>query len=179
MDGQSPTPSELTAAPAAEIPEAVAPVPTSAPRQPPARFIPDPDLDGTLNENTLPYDGSPELYLRLVANPFLAALGLLGWVLVMGMIIRGGPGPYSPLAALLTLASLALLPRLLHYHCLDCGRTGQLTAWRRHVCPGVVARRFDGRDRRFRGPTPYIQVLLWLWLCAALLVIWQVGVLRR
>jgi hypothetical protein len=139
----------------------------------------EPELDATISETSMPYEPMPEVYLRLVANPFLGAFGLLVWLVLMYAIYRGVAGPFSLMAAVLALASLALLPHLLHYHCLDCGRTGRLSAWRRHICPTVVARRFEGRERIFRGPSPTVQVLLWLWLLATLLLVWQAQNWRR
>ena len=142
------------------------------------RMLPDPDLDATTSERNLPYEAQPEMFLRLVANPFLGVFALMVWFGLMYLIVRGVAGAFSTLALLLGLATLALLPRFLHYHCLDCGRTGLLTEWKRHVCPSVVARRFEGRARRWHGPTPTVQVLLWLWFLAAVLVAWQSGMLH-
>jgi hypothetical protein len=126
-----------------------------------------------VSETSLPFEPAPQESLRLVANPFLAMSGLLLWFAVMQLILSGAAGPFTILAVLLALASLALLPALLHYHCLDCGRTGPLLTWKRHLCPRVVARRFEGRSRRLRGPTPTVQVVLWLWIYVQFLWIWH------
>jgi hypothetical protein len=71
-----------------------------------------------VSETSLPFEPAPQESLRLVANPFLAMSGLLLWFAVMQLILSGAAGPFTILAVLLALASLALLPALLHYHCL-------------------------------------------------------------
>ncbi len=175
MDGETSAAPPPQASLAADGPEpALAPTPPWQDRDP-VRAPRDPELDATMTELNMPYEAQPEIYLRLVANPFLGIFALVIWLGLMYVILRGAAGPFTLLAIALSLASLALLPRLLHYHCLDCGRTGLLTSWRRHICPSVVARRFEGRARRWHGPTPTVQVLLWLWFFAALLVAWQAG----
>jgi hypothetical protein len=123
-----------------------------------------------LNTAGLELDHSPESYQRLVANPFLGFFAIVAWVLGVLILFKGVLGPFTPMAALLMLAALALLPPLFQYHCLDCGATGRLTEWRRHMCPSVAERRLEGRTRRLRGPAPPIQVLLWLWVLMALIV---------
>jgi branched-subunit amino acid ABC-type transport system permease component len=116
---------------------------------------------------------APETYLRLVANPFLMFVGLVVWLLlgrwVLGLLRRNPDliGPLAPILVVLLLASLWLLPGLSQYHCLDCGGTGRLSRWRRHACPRSVGRRIQGESRRLRGPSPFYQVLLWLWALLA------------
>lgn len=113
---------------------------------------------------------APENYLRVVANPFLGFAGLVGWLIVLLWTFRSlgkNPhliGPITPLIAAVFLGCLWLLPGLFHYHCLDCGQTGRLSRWRRHACTTSVLRRMQSRPRWLRGPTPPIQVILWLWL---------------
>jgi hypothetical protein len=99
----------------------------------------------------------PQGYQRLVANPFLALLAFIGWCYAFwhGLLLRS-----FPLAAVL-FASLVGVLFLLHYHCLDCGATGWLFRWRSHVCEQVLARQHAGRRRRFRGPNPVTQAILW------------------
>jgi hypothetical protein len=107
-------------------------------------------------------------YLRLVANPFLGLLGLAVWFSSLRWVIgvlRKSPeliGPLTPILAALFLASLALVGGLFQYHCLDCGGTGRLGRWPEHRCPISSQRRREGRSRWLRGPTPPVQVLLWL-----------------
>jgi hypothetical protein len=117
-------------------------------------------------------DHSPESYQRLVSNPFLGILGVIGWLMGMtALFVHGVGGAFTPMATLLLLASLALIPGLFQYHCLDCGATGRLSDWRRHMCPRVAERRLEGRNRRIHGPTPPVQVILWLWILMALILL--------
>jgi hypothetical protein len=147
------------------------PLPTSTPTPPtPPPAGRDPEFDPVLNTSALELDHSPESYQRLVANPFLGFFAIVAWMAVVLILFQGIFGPFTPMAAILMLAALALLPPLFQYHCLDCGATGRLTEWRRHMCPSVAERRLEGRTRRIRGPAPPIQVLLWLWVLMALIV---------
>lgn len=120
---------------------------------------------------------SPESYLRVVANPFLLCAGLVVWLMLgrwmLGLLKRNPDliGPLSPILAVLMLACLWLLPMLAQFHCLDCGATGRLSRWRRHACPRSVQRRVQGEPRTLRGPTPFYQIILWLWLILALGVV--------
>jgi fatty acid desaturase len=120
---------------------------------------------------------APESYLRIVANPFAMLVGFVVWLLlgrwILGLLRRNPDliGPLSPLLVVLMLAILWALPVLAQFHCLDCGGTGRLSRWRRHVCPRSVQRRLQGEARTFRGPTPFYQILLWLWLLLAISVI--------
>jgi hypothetical protein len=99
-----------------------------------------------------------EPYQRLVANPFLAVLGLIGWYALMAYVLRGRRiDLFFP-----SLGSLGLVIFLFQYHCLDCGATGRLTRWRGHCCAAVKARRDAGRRHRFRGPSPWAQTVVML-----------------
>jgi hypothetical protein len=111
---------------------------------------------------------SPEDYLRLIANPFLAILGFLGW---LGAVIwithldidRELLGPLVPIIAVVFLFVLWRIGALFQYHCLDCGATGRLSRWREHVCLPSALRQQLGRPKRIRGPSPIVQIVLWLW----------------
>lgn len=109
----------------------------------------------------------PQDYQRLVANPFLAFAGLVVWFAAMSeaLAIRN-----LPLVAL-AFVSIVLVARLLHYHCLDCGTTGNLRGWRSHACEAVRMRRHTGQVRRFRGPNPVMQTLLWLYFLAIMAIL--------
>ncbi len=114
---------------------------------------------------------SPTAYLRVVANPFLGLAGLIGWLMtVRGLVrmLRANPdliGPLAPILAVLLLALLFWLPGMLfQFHCLDCGVTGRLGRWRSHICPLSQMRRWQGKARRFAGPPPFVQNILWIWL---------------
>jgi hypothetical protein len=140
----------------------------------------DPEFDAgpPLAPDSLATPIAPESYLRVLANPFLMFVGGVAWLMlgrwVLGLLRRNPDliGPLSPILVVLLLACLWLLPGLSQFHCLDCGGTGRLGRWRRHVCPVSVQRRLGGEPRRLRGPTPFAQVLLWLWalLAAGVLV---------
>ncbi len=132
----------------------------------------DPEFDATVTAGSLDLETAPEAYLRLVANPFLGVLGLLAW-LVAGywIVVRGVAGLLTPIAIVLLLACLALIPGRFQYHCLDCGRTGRLSDWRRHLCRRVAERRLDGQARRFHGPPPSVQVVLWLWVLMGVILL--------
>ena len=110
------------------------------------------------------YDGDLRAYQRLVVNPFLALLALVGWVALMRLGYRE-----RILSAFLVAQLLPVLAYYaVQYHCLDCGTTGALSRWKDHACESVVARRLAGRPRRFRGPNPRSQLLLWIYGLMAL-----------
>ncbi len=117
-------------------------------------------------------DGDAEGYLRVVANPFLAFCYLTAWLVVMyKTVAEGFAGPLTPMLLAMMIAALWLTPHFIHYHCLDCGGSGKLLKWRRHVCHAVVQRRDAGMPRRLRGPSPPLQVVLWLWVLLALAMV--------
>ena len=114
-------------------------------------------------------EGDPAAYLRMVANPFLTLVALVGWLMGLYETIFGGfAGALSPMLVVILLAALFLLPRTLQYHCLDCGGTGRLSRWEKHICPMSLRRRDAGVRRVFRGPNPHLQLVLWLWTLAAI-----------
>jgi hypothetical protein len=129
----------------------------------------DPELDPPRRPSLHLHDPLPEEYQRLVANPFLAVLGLLIWFQAL-LLVYDARHPGLLLVAL----SVVGLPYLLQYHCLDCARTGLLIRWRQHACERVVARRLADRPRRVRGPNPSIQTVLWGYLLAALAVLFAI-----
>jgi hypothetical protein len=133
----------------------------------------DPELDPPRRPSLHLRDPLPEEYQRLVANPFLAVLGLIAW----SQALRYAYNVRDPLLLLGVALSLPGVVFLLQYHCLDCGRTGLLIRWRRHACERVVARRIADRPRRVRGPNPSIQVVLWGYLLLGLAVL--AGILYR
>ena len=87
---------------------------------------------------------------RIVANPFLAAAGLLLWLAGLSWVNRasGFGGAGFVFVMLWALAPIRYLPRLIHYHCRDCGATGRLATWKAHACPTVI-----GRQRSREPPT--------------------------
>jgi hypothetical protein len=111
---------------------------------------------------------SPETYLRLVANPFLAILGFIVWLLAIRWVThlnieRELLAPLAPIIVIVLLAAVWRVGSLFQYHCLDCGATGRMAHWREHLCPASAYRRDSGRGRRIRGPSLHVQIVLWLW----------------
>ena len=138
----------------------------------------DPDLDPP--RPTAGANGGPPLYLeefqRLVANPFLAVF----WLIVLFGLLREALAIKSLPLVGLAVCGLLVLGHLLQYHCRDCGSTGPLFRWKSHACPSVLARQQTGRARRIRGPNPYTQMVLWIYVLIGtgiLLVVglWRVG----
>jgi hypothetical protein len=131
----------------------------------------DPELDPPPRRPTTPGPArppfSPQEYQRLVANPFLAVLGLIVWVVAM----RQALALRNLAVVLLTLLGLVALGYLLQYHCLDCGATGLLSRWKSHACERVRARQQFDQVRRFRGPNPVFQTVLWGYLLAVLAIL--------
>jgi len=136
----------------------------------------DPDLDPP--RPTARANGRPPLYFeefqRLVANPFLAVF----WLIVLFGVLREALAIKSLALVGVAACGLLALGHLLQYHCRDCGETGRLFRWKSHACPSVLARQQTGRARRFRGPNPYTQLVLWIYVlvCSGILL---VVVLRR
>ncbi|GIW88585.1 MAG: hypothetical protein KatS3mg108_2909 [Isosphaeraceae bacterium] len=131
----------------------------------------DPDFD-PVPRSAPNATGAEESYLRLVANPFLAiAVVLLTlWSLrLIGRLPWAGGSKFALGVAVLMIGFVLGL-RGLRYHCLDCGGSGRLTRWRSHLCPAVAERRLSGQARRWRGPTPGLQLLLILWVLVAIVV---------
>ncbi len=132
----------------------------------------DPEFDPAPARRPVLYDEDPRAYQRLVVNPFLAFLALIGWV----ALTRHGYRERSLMAFLLAQVFPVLAFFAVQYHCLDCGATGRLSRWKGHACESVVARRLAGRPRRVRGPNPRSQLLIWIYgLMAAA---WYAIVLR-
>lgn len=102
-----------------------------------------------------------------MANPFLAVLGLIAWVAALRQALA-----LRNLAAVgLALLGLFVLGYLLQYHCLDCGATGLLFRWKSHACERVRARQQSNQVRRFRGPNPVFQTVLWGYLLAIVAIL--------
>jgi hypothetical protein len=155
---------------------------------PPPQRDPEFTYSGIDTGGNQPVPVAPQQYLRVVANPFLGLVGLLVWAMVVlkfGSLLQQHAelyGPLTPIIALILLASLALLPHLFQFHCLDCGATGRLGRWRRHACAPSALRRSTGQPRRFHGPTPLVQIILWLWFLLFICVLGDalgVGWLQR
>jgi hypothetical protein len=109
----------------------------------------------------------PQEYQRLVANPFLALLGLIVWFAALRQALAIRNLPLTGLA----LFGLVGVGYLLQYHCLDCGATGLLFRWREHACERVRARQRTGQVRRLRGPNPVFQTVLWGYLLTGMAIL--------
>jgi hypothetical protein len=109
----------------------------------------------------------PQEFQRLVANPFLA----LFWLIILFPIFRQALEWKSLPLLGVALLGLFVAGYFLQYHCLDCGATGRLFKWKEHACPSVVARQQAGRVRRFRGPNPVLQTILWGYVLGALAIL--------
>ncbi|AMV39154.1 hypothetical protein [Planctomyces sp. SH-PL62] len=116
----------------------------------------DPDMDtATYPTSARPEDAAD--YQRLVANPLLAAVALLGvWVLFRYSLEVRNLGLF-----LATLFAASVCPFLIQYHCLDCGRTDLAVRSRVHVCPAVIHRRRNGEEPPVLPPTVRAQVKTW------------------
>ncbi|GAC1448465.1 MAG: hypothetical protein NVSMB9_31660 [Isosphaeraceae bacterium] len=108
-----------------------------------------------------------QTYQRLIANPFLAMLALIAWYVGCREVLSW----HRLDLFLLALSCLFLIPLLLQYHCLDCGATGRLTRWRRHECARVRERRNAGKPRRFQGPSPVKQSVIWFFLVLGVAIV--------
>jgi hypothetical protein len=136
------------------------------PLPPPPTY--DPDLDPPRGVR-VPYRPPPipQEFQRLVANPFLAVF----WLVVLFGFLRLALDLRSLPMVGIVLLGLLVAGYLLQYHCLDCGGTGRLFQWRDHACPSVVARQRAGRVRRFRGPNPLLQTILWGYVLGVLAIL--------
>lgn len=117
----------------------------------------DPDLDTATYATTV----EPETLAnqqRLVANPLLAAVAILGvWVLFRySLEVRN---LYLFLATIFA-GVVAML--LIQYHCLDCGHTGLALRARRHACAAVVHRLRARTEPPALPPTLRFQVKSWV-----------------
>jgi hypothetical protein len=117
------------------------------------------------------FGASIEEYQRLVANPFLGLIGFAAWLFALRWLLMA-VGRTGLMPTLLVLVAGPFgFPYLFHYHCLDCGATGLLHRYRKHSCATVAARLREGRVRSFRGPTPFVQVVIWLYVLLALAIV--------
>jgi hypothetical protein len=116
----------------------------------------DPDLDVQRRRPDPPIEPIVE-HQRLVANPFLTALGwLAAFGLIREAVMRRSLPLFFTAVALFFFSFL-----LLQFHCLDCGVTRWLPTYQWHACPAVVARQANAARRRFRGPRLRTQLVLW------------------
>ncbi len=116
----------------------------------------------------------PGDHQRLVANPFLGLAALLAWLAGIGRLTQARETHWMLLGGFFGIVlAVRLIPRLVQFHCRDCGSTGRLREWESHTCDAVVRRRLAGRPRRIRGPLPPTQVVVWAYVVVALAVAWN------
>jgi hypothetical protein len=130
----------------------------------------DPDLDTPQTRpRSLPGQSVAE-YQRLLANPLLAIVGLIGaWaVLRYSLQIRNLP------LFLIALVLTALCPFLIQFHCLDCGRSDFAFRSRRHVCNATLQRMRRDEPARRRPPRLRSQVKAWVWSLLSAVVIYAI-----
>ena len=118
-----------------------------------AAFDPDLDMAARPRPNVA---GDVARHQRLIVNPLLAALALLGvWELLRhSLAVRN---VYLFLASLFA-GAVSLL--LIQFHCLDCGRTDFILRSHRHACAAVVRRQMADEEP-FLPPLVKTQVKAW------------------
>jgi len=117
----------------------------------------DPDLDAARYAPPRSLAGVSD-YQRLVVNPLLAVVALLGvWVLFRFSLEVRQLGLF-----LATLFAGAVCPLLIQYHCLDCGRTDFALRSRRHACGAVQRRRRFDEEPPALPPSVRSQVKAWM-----------------
>ncbi|MDR3619197.1 MAG: hypothetical protein P4L85_07590 [Paludisphaera borealis] len=119
----------------------------------------DPDLDIPRASARNPYGESVAEYQRVLANPLLAVVGLVGAWAVLCYSLRVRNLPLFLIALILT----ALCPLLIQYHCLHCGRTDFAFRSRRHACTETLRRWRLGEPATRKPPRLRTQVKAWIW----------------
>jgi hypothetical protein len=123
----------------------------------------DPELVAPRSARRRRAAGVSREYQRLVANPFLAlVVFLFAFEAFLSLVTIEGMPALIP--ASVALASVAFPLLVLHYHCLDCGKTGWLFRWKRHGCDTVLARQDSGVRRRLPMPSPTAQTVVWAYV---------------
>jgi hypothetical protein len=112
---------------------------------------------------------------RLLANPLLGVLFWIGALMMLRESVRRHDLTLFVWALLFVLVGMVFI----QFHCLDCGKTGWLLRSRSHACPAVIARRESKWVRRFRLPGLKVQLVVWLILMMAALVLGMVAIASR
>ncbi|CAN5885637.1 hypothetical protein BH23PLA1_BH23PLA1_20180 [soil metagenome] len=126
----------------------------------------DPEFRPRIREGDLLNVPDPGAYRRILANPFPGVLALIAWCWTLHALFTGiwYADGHGPLIAILIIPFAGLIPWLFRYQCLDCGANGPLHRWKRHLCPPAARRILEGRHRPWRGPSPGLQVVFWLYV---------------
>ncbi len=111
-------------------------------------------------------DFDPRDYQRLVVNPFLAVFVLVLLPKLFRWLIESVS--LAPVALLLTVP-LLLLPRLIQFHCLDCGQTASYHRSKDHACHQVLNRYHQDRETKF--PHAWLQLIIWGWILGSVAVL--------
>ncbi len=124
----------------------------------------DPIADARLSRRSQGSNLPVSWHQRLVVNPFLAVFGTILWFLLLRYTVQTRLLKlFAPVAA-----SFVLMIFLLEYHCLDCGRTGRLVHWRKHLCERVEMRRLSTAIHWSFWPSVFSQLVWWVcWLGVA------------
>jgi hypothetical protein len=135
----------------------------------------DHDIDNQPRRRIPTPEDPPYEYQRLVVNPFLT---ILIWIIFSGL--HRGIEPRLTVAVLFAVLGVFVLGLfLVQFHCLDCGATGWLVRYQHHACPKVVARWQSRVIHRFHGPVLRIQLIAWLVVTAAALLLGVLALGRR
>jgi hypothetical protein len=129
----------------------------------------DPDLDLAARAITVD-PGELVEQQRLLANPLLAAVALLGvWAL-----FRYSLEARNLYLFFATLFAGCVAALLIQYHCLDCGRTDLALRARRHACAPVVGRLRARVHPPFWPPGLRAQIKSWLLLAAVAMILFAI-----
>jgi len=130
----------------------------------------DPDLDAAPSRSRNPFGEEVVEYLRLLANPLPAVVGLVGAWAVLRLSLRG----HNLALFLIALVATALCPFLIQYHCLDCGRTDFAIRSRRHACSEALRRWRSGAPARRSPPRLRTQIKAWVWTLFTAVVVYAI-----
>lgn len=100
---------------------------------------------------------------RLIANPFLAILGMVLALSALKLGLRSRDLILFVSAAIGMVISLPMI----QYHCLDCGETGWAFRARRHLCPLGTLRGMSADNGRPPFPTILAQLKVWFVIAVA------------
>ena len=117
----------------------------------------DPEFDRPSRNRPGPNADVVRFYQRLVVNPFLSLLVMVG--LAMATRSPNLPKHVNPIGPVFVFGLLFGYP-LVQIHCLDCGGTGRFGRWKRHACASVNDRWASGRLSNF--PIATVQLVFWL-----------------
>jgi hypothetical protein len=127
----------------------------------------DPEFDAPPRQEARPPSSWHSNEKRLLVNPFLV---LIDWLAAYALIRAAVMRVNFPLFAAGTIL-LILGFFLLQYHCLDCGRVGWAIWQSRHICRVDPSRHPSRRWRRLSVPRTAVQIVIWCYLLAAVVIL--------